>query len=313
MSSNPPSQNTYTSTSTVTQKAFIYTPIQHPWSIQSGHTTHPTAFHYNVAMGSTATSRCWRGRSTSIYANLPLAESSEDIFDFVFGDQEFPSNISSSESMAVSSSLPHAESVASKPDNVLSKPQNDISIFATPLPEFVIEQRQRKLSKESGGSTGSQSAELCKAPTCTIIEEGREWYGYRDEGIRQAAEMFGMIGPCIRPGSGAEDVDDINGTEGEGKGEVKKEKPFWHGNGRKVGVQKQEKWMCVGDDEFGISEELSVVDEGEEGNSEDSGETEGSVDGGDSIQERGEEGGGRKWWSVRWKNVFVMLGCGVLA
>jgi len=119
--------------------------------------------------------------------------------------------------------------------------------------------------------------------------------------------MFGVTGPWIRPSSGTEDVDSINGTEGEGKGEKKKEKPFWHGNGRKVRVKEvEERWMCVGGDEFGIVEELVVVDSESE-------ESAGSVLSNDSTQEGSEHDGERKWWSVRWKNVFVMLGCGMLA
>ena len=143
------------------------------------------------------------------------------MFDFVFGDQKYPSNIPSREgmdvvsclprkevcgvgrgnvvgkpefprrssttsTMSVSSSLPDAEPCEAKIDNVVGKPQNDISIFATPLPEFVSEQRQRRISRESGGST--QSVTPPQPPTCTIIEEGKEWYGYRDEGVRRAAE-----------------------------------------------------------------------------------------------------------------------------
>ena len=263
------------------------------------------------------------------------------MFDFVFGDQKFPSNISSRESMAgvsrlpckevcgagsgdvvdklgfgsdiseaegmavVSSPPPQAESYEAKIDTVVSKPQNDISIFATPLPESVLEQRQRKLSRESGGSTGIGRSTEPKPPTCRIIEEGREWYGYRDEGIRQAAAMFGVTGPWIRPNSanGVEDVDadKIKGT----KEQVRKEKPFWHGNGRKVRVKEvEERWMCVGDDEFGIGEELIM---------EDSSDSEDSVDSDDGIPERSRYSEERPWWSVRWKNVFRMLGCGVLA
>jgi len=104
-------------------------------------------------------------------------------------------------------------------------------------------------------------------------------------------------------------MDGIKGLDG--KEEAKKEKPFWHGNGRKVRVE--ERWMCVGGNEFGISDELVVVDEGAEGGSEDSGESVVSVDSGDGTQGRGEDGGEKKWWSVRWKNVFMMLGCDVLA
>ena len=206
--------------------------------------------------------------------------------------------------MSVSSSLPHAESFEPKTATVVGKPKNDISIFATPLPEFVLEQRQRKLSRESNGST--PSAQPPHPPTCTIIEEGREWYGYRDEGIRQAAEMFGVTGPWIRPSSRIEDVDadKIKGTGEEGKGEKKKEKPFLHGNGRKVGVE--ERWMCVGGDEFGISDELVVVDSESE-------ESVSSADDDASTLESGEDGVERPRWSVRWKNVFMMLGCGIRA
>jgi len=270
------------------------------------------------------------------------------MFDFVFGDQTFPSNVSSRESMDVVSGLPRKEAcggesgdVVGKPGfasgisgaesmevvdrlprkelveaeigNVVRKPQNDISIFATPLPEFVLEQRQRKLSRESGGST--RSSEPPQPPTFTIIEEGREWYGYRDEGIRQAAEMFGVTGPWIRPSCGMKDVDGMKGMKGaNGEGEVKKEKPFWHGNGRKVRVKEvEQRWMCVGCDEFGIVDELVIVGEGAEEDGEGSEESDGSVDNEDSTQGGGGDGGERKWWSVRWKNVFMMLGCGVLA
>jgi len=271
------------------------------------------------------------------------------MFDFVFGDQKFPSNTSSRESMAVVSRLPRKEVCGGERGGVVGKPgvgldvsgaesmavvdrvprkevcgveigdvvgkpksQNGISIFATPLPEFVVEQRQRKLSRESGGSTGSVGSRLTEPqpPTCTIIEEGREWYGYRDEGVRRAAEMFGVTGPWIRPSCGTEDVDGIDGT----KERVKKNKPFWHGNGRKVGVNGsfKERWMCVGDDEFGISDDL-VVGEGAGEGSEGSEGSVGSEDSNDSTEGRGEYGGERKWWRVRWKHVSVGLGCGVLA
>jgi len=272
------------------------------------------------------------------------------MFDFVFGDQNFISNISSRESVAVVSRLPRKEvcgggigdvvgklglaSDISEPESmevvdrlpckeacevgsgdVVVKSQNDLSIFATPLPEFVLEQRQRCISRESGGSTGSSRSTESQPPTCTIIEEGREWYGYRDEGIRQAAEMFGVTGPWIRPNSASAvadtDADKSKGTGEEGKGDRKKGKPFWHGNGRKVGVE--ERWMCVGDDEFGISDELVVVNGDAEGGSEGSEGSVSGLDGEDNAQGRGEDDEGRPWWSVRWKNVFMMLACGVLA
>ena len=248
-----------------------------------------------------------------VVSGLPRKEACGAGRGDVVGKPGVGSDISGVEAMEVVSGLPCKEACGAGSGNVGGKQKNDISIFATPLSEFVFEQRQRRISRESGGITASGRSTEPQPPTCTIIEEGREWYGYRDEGIRQAAEMFGVTGPWIRPSSGTRDMDAdaIKGTGEKGKGEGKKEKTFWHGNGRKVGVE--ERWMCVRDDEFGISEELVVVDEGAEGGSEDSGESVGSMDGGYGAQEGSEDGGERKWWSVRWKNIFMMLGCGVMA
>lgn len=183
--------------------------------------------------------------------------------------------------------LPHAESSRAKPDPVVgnpelsrppstsedSKKQNDFSVFATPLPDFVLERRQRRISKESDGSTRSgRSAGSSDTPTITIIEEGREWYGYRDEGIRQAAEMFGVNGPWVRPGVGfGAGVQDANGMRGSGDEEVKRWKAFWHGNGRKVKVE--ERLLIVNgsdrDDELGVVDEVAEEDRVESEESED--------------------------------------------
>ncbi|KAH6858865.1 hypothetical protein BKA58DRAFT_444051 [Alternaria rosae] len=277
-------------------------------------------------MGSTATIRCWRGRSTSVFSNLPQADSSEAGISPVVGNTESSSPHSSSPSTtSVFSNLPHAESSGAKPDLVVGNPEvswspsnskvikkrNDLSVFATPLPDLVLERRQRRISKESDGSIGGgRSAGSCDTHTITIFEEGREWYGYRDEGIRQAAEMFGLTGPWVRPGAGVgaglQDVDG-NGSKGV-KGELKGGKAFWHGNGRKVKVE--ERLLHVNgsgrDDEFGI------VDEGAEEDRVESEASEDSVDSDDSRQEGDEDGEEKPWWSVRWKNIFMMLGYGVL-
>jgi hypothetical protein len=59
-----------------------------------------------------------------------------------------------------------------------------------------------------------------------VIEEGREWYGYRDEGIREAALMFRVDSPSVSVDSLCAGVEEEE--EGGGKGD-RKEKGFWHG------------------------------------------------------------------------------------
>jgi len=65
--------------------------------------------------------------------------------------------------------------------------------------------------------------------------------------------------------------------------------------------------MCVGSDEFGIVDELIIEDTSDSEDSEDSVHSDGITMDGD------EESKERPWWSVRWKNILMKLGCGVCA
>jgi hypothetical protein len=74
-----------------------------------------------------------------------------------------------------------------------------------------------------------------------VIEEGREWYGYRDEGIRRAGEMFRVDSPSVSVDSLSIRVEEEE--EGGGKGD-RKEKGFWHGVRRWL-VEGLMGWRCL--------------------------------------------------------------------
>jgi hypothetical protein len=109
----------------------------------------------------------------------------------------------------------------------LSRNKHDTTVLATPPPcvtngENPMRERNEEVNTEQR-----------RPSNISVLEEGREWYGYRDEGIRRASVALGVVGPWVRPGfvegrvDGGEDKD--KDTEGK-----KDAKAFWHRNGRKL-------------------------------------------------------------------------------
>jgi hypothetical protein len=72
---------------------------------------------------------------------------------------------------------------------------------------------------------GERSTETRKPPVITIIEEGREWWGFKDEGMRRAATALGVDFPagCCEAAYGG--IEEQNAREEHGMA-------FWHRNGR---------------------------------------------------------------------------------
>ena len=94
---------------------------------------------------------------------------------------------------------------------------SDTETLATSHPLGVIEEGSRGTGRKTETRTPSE---------ITIVEEGRDWWGYGDEGVRRAAVALG-IGFNV-PCHGVND----RGSEGD----VRKDDrmAFWHENGRLV-------------------------------------------------------------------------------
>jgi hypothetical protein len=105
----------------------------------------------------------------------------------------------------------------SSSDTLLDEPRcsfdsTEVEVFSIPFLTTVIKE-------------GERSAETRRPSTITIVEEGREWWGFKDEGTRRAAMALGVAFPiaCCE----AED-----GGREEQNARKEHNMEFWHRHGR---------------------------------------------------------------------------------
>lgn len=88
----------------------------------------------------------------------------------------------------------------------------EVEVLSTPFLPRVIKEGERAIATR-------------RPSTITIVEEGREWWGFKDEGIRSAAEALGVDFPIACCVTG-------NATRGEREVGREDDMAFWHCNGR---------------------------------------------------------------------------------
>ena len=88
----------------------------------------------------------------------------------------------------------------------------EVEVLSTPFLPRVIEEGERAIATR-------------RPSTITIVEEGREWWGFKDEGTRRAAMALGVAFPtsCCEAADGSRE--EQNAREEHGI-------RFWHRDGR---------------------------------------------------------------------------------
>jgi hypothetical protein len=94
----------------------------------------------------------------------------------------------------------------------LSFDSTEVEVLSTPFLPRVIEEGERAIATR-------------RPSTITIVEEGREWWGFKDEGTRRAATALGVDFPagCCEAADGGRE--EQNAREEHGMA-------FWHRDGR---------------------------------------------------------------------------------
>jgi hypothetical protein len=88
----------------------------------------------------------------------------------------------------------------------------EVEVLSTPFLPRVIEEGQRAIARR-------------RPSVITIVEEGREWWGFKDEGMRRAATALGVDFPtaCCEAEDGGREEQNARDEHGMG---------FWHRDGR---------------------------------------------------------------------------------
>jgi hypothetical protein len=111
----------------------------------------------------------------------------------------------------------------------------EVEVLSTPFLPRVIEE-------------GERSIETRRPSVITIVEEGREWWGFKDEGTRRAATALGVEFPTTCCEAEAGGIEEQNTRKEHGMA-------FWHRDGgieRRSAIENDEAEKIDGETEDGI-------------------------------------------------------------
>jgi hypothetical protein len=115
----------------------------------------------------------------------------------------------------------------------------EVEVLSTPFLPRVIEE-------------GGRSTETRRPSAITIVEEGREWWGFKDEGMRRAATALGVDFPitCCEAEDGGREEQNTRKEHGMA---------FWHRDGRierHSAIEDDEGEKIDGDTEGGLKKAI---------------------------------------------------------
>jgi hypothetical protein len=160
---------------------------------------------------------------TSFSRNIDQPSSSES--DIYYPRESLPVSFSSSETLL--------------DEPRFSFDSTEAEVLSTPFLPRVIEEGERAIATR-------------KPSVITIVEEGREWWGFKDEGTRRAATALGVVFPagCCEAADG--DREEQNAREEHGMA-------FWHRDGRierHAAIEDDEGDKMAGETEGGLKKAI---------------------------------------------------------